>query len=52
MEQQSKELQELKTEQAGMTNLHETRHTKKPVRIDPPDASPGPYTESFLEDND
>ena len=52
MEQTSKELQELKTEQAGMTNQHRTRVTEKPVRIDPPNVSPGPYTESFLEDND
>ncbi|CAM3738792.1 Multidrug transporter [Cohnella lubricantis] len=51
MEQKSKVLQELKTEQTGITDQHRTRVTRKPVQIDPPDASPGPYTRSYLEDN-
>lgn len=49
MTEESKELRDLKTEQAGITNLHETRNTDKPVQIDPPEVSPGPYSKSTLE---
>ncbi|MBB6735521.1 hypothetical protein [Cohnella zeiphila] len=52
MTKKSKELRDLKTEQMGVTNQHETRTAKEPAQIDPPKASPGPYTESFLEDNE
>ena len=36
------ELRDLATHQAGATDLHKTRHTQNPVRIDPPKVSPGP----------
>jgi hypothetical protein len=49
MTQENKELRDLKTEQAGMTDLHETRTRKKPIQIDPPEVSPGPYSKSTLE---
>jgi hypothetical protein len=42
---ENKELRDLLTHQAGMTNLHETRETKTPVQIDPPKNGPGPNQE-------
>ncbi|WP_192896563.1 hypothetical protein [Cohnella sp. AR92] len=47
----NKELRDLKTEQAGMTDLHETRKHNKPIQIDPPEVSPGPYSKSTLEND-
>ncbi|CAI6085011.1 hypothetical protein [Cohnella sp. JJ-181] len=44
-----KELQDLKTEQAGAVDLHVTRETDEPVTIEPPEVSPGPYNKSTLE---
>ncbi|MDI4645750.1 hypothetical protein [Cohnella hashimotonis] len=38
-----KELHDLKTEQAGIVDQHETRITDEPVLIQPPEVSPGPY---------
>jgi hypothetical protein len=35
-------MRELQTSSAGMTNLHHTRETDRPVRIDPPENGPGP----------
>lgn len=43
MNQKNKELRDLKTTQAGSTDLHETRTTGKQVKVQPPVAGPGPY---------
>lgn len=40
-EETNEELRDLLTHQAGATNLHKTRHTDKPVQIDPPIAGSG-----------
>lgn len=40
-EETNEELRDLLTHQAGATDLHKTRHTDKPVQIDPPIAGSG-----------
>jgi hypothetical protein len=42
-EETIEELQDLGTHQAGATDLHKTRHTEKPVQIEPPIAGSGIY---------
>lgn len=44
-----KELHDLKTEQAGIVDQHETRMTDDPVLIEPPEVSPGPYSKRTQE---
>jgi hypothetical protein len=40
-EETNEELRDILTHQAGSTDLHKTRHTDKPVQIDPPIAGSG-----------
>ncbi len=39
----NEELRDLLTHQAGATDLHKTRNTDKPMVIEPPVVSVGPY---------
>lgn len=42
--QQNKELRDIGTHMAGLTNQHETRETTQPESIQPPAVpNPGPY---------